>query len=522
MADYASYNSNYGPSMPSSQGPQGQQGASQQQNPQNFADQYRAPMWTPPPGSTQQPATGQQGQKQSVPLSQGQQTANASGSPVQSNGMIAQASTPAAPQQPQGQQPQGQQPQPQPAQSGQPPDPFTAMGGGFWTGQQWVPKDHPLAQQGQNQAPGQPPAQPTGAQPNPAQYSPYGPYPGRPDGTTYQPGQAPQYNFQPYQQTQFSPIAQTQAPQYQAGNISQFQAPDQSALSQQQSALIQQMMANPGWGSDAVNQMKAGQKDTALSMQQQQQGQLQQQAAGRGMLNSGFELGNERRLADTTQQNILGGYRDIDIANAQNTFQNQNAAANTAENALTGQANRATQFYGAGLSGQQAQQGNLQAQAASGQNAQSLALQQALGQFGVQQAQAGQQQNAFQNQFTAPNFNMQQFMSQQGLNQQGAASQLGAYQTDLGAFQNYQNNQNTNRQLDIQSQLGNAGIGVDQSKLAEQASEFGQNNQLNWAQLLNNMYMGRAGLGLDYTQLQNTAQNQMMQQIFGSMLGGGS
>lgn len=515
MADYASsYSSNYGPTMPSSQGPQGQQGASQQQNPQDFSQQYRAPLWSPPPGSTQQPTTGQQGQKQSVPLSQGMQTSNASGSPVQANGMIAPASAPA-----QGQpQSQGQTQQSQPTS----PDPFTAMGGGFWTGQQWVPKDHPLAQQNANQPqPGQAPAQPTGAQPNPAMYSPYGPYPGRPDGTTYQPGQAPQYNFQPYQQTQFNPIAQTQAPTYQAGNISQFQAPDQSALSQQQQALVQQMMANPGWGPDAVNQMKASQKDTALSMQQQQQQALQGAAVGRGMLNSGFELGNERRLADTTQQNILGSYRDIDIANAQNTFQNQATAANTAENALTGQANRATQFYGAGLSGQQAQQGNLQAQAASGQNATQLALQQALGQFGVQQAQAGQQQNAFQNQFTAPNFQMQQFLSQQGLNQQGAASKLGAYQTDLGAFQNYQNNQNTNRQLDIQSQLGNAGIGVDQQKLQEQASEFGQNNQLNWAQLLNNMYMGRAGLGMDYATLQNTAQNQMMQQLFGSMLGGG-
>jgi hypothetical protein len=27
----------------------------------------------------------------------------------------------------------------------QPPDPFQAMGGGHWTGQQWVPKNHPLA-----------------------------------------------------------------------------------------------------------------------------------------------------------------------------------------------------------------------------------------------------------------------------------------------------------------------------------------------------------------------------------------
>jgi hypothetical protein len=37
----------------------------------------------------------------------------------------------------------------------QPPDPFGAMGGGHWTGQQWVPKNHPLAaQQPEQSTPG--------------------------------------------------------------------------------------------------------------------------------------------------------------------------------------------------------------------------------------------------------------------------------------------------------------------------------------------------------------------------------
>lgn len=527
MADYASYSSQYGPTMPSSQGPQGQQGASQQQNPQDYTTQYRSSLWTPPPSSTQQPAAGQQGQKAQVPQSQGMQNA-ATGSPVTSNGMIAPGGAPSAQNAP----PAQTQGQPQ-SQSSTPAmwgvndvtngtlaiDP--ARG---WSNQQWADwynTNHPRQAAATPTAPqqGQQPAAPTGAQPNPALYSPYGPYPGRTDNTTYQPGQVPQYNFQPYQTNTFTPIQPMQMPTYQAGNITQFNAPDQSGLNGQQSALIQQLMSNPGWGADAVNQMKAGQKDSALAMQQQQQQQLQQAAAGRGMLNSGFELGNERRLGDATQQNILNAYRGIDVANAQNTFQNQLAAAQAAEQALTGQANRASQFYTTGLQGQQAQEALRQAQAQSGQNASQFALQQALANFGVQQAQAGENQQAFQNQFAAPAFQQQAFLAQQGLNQQGAQSGLAAYNSDINAWQQYQNNLNSQRQLDIQSQLGNAGIGVDQQRLQEQGREFNSNNQLNWAQLLNDMYMGRSNLGLNYAQLQNTAQNQMFAQLFGNMLG---
>lgn len=57
------------------------------------------------------------------------------------------------------------------------------------------------------------------------------------------------------------------------------------------------------------------------------------------------------------------------------------------------------------------------------------------------------------------------------------------------------------RQLAIQKALGEAGIGVDRSRIGEQGREFDMGNTLNWASLLNNMVMGRAGLGLDYANL---------------------
>jgi hypothetical protein len=51
----------------------------------------------------------------------------------------------------------------------QPPDPFAAQGGGHWTGQQWVPKDHPLAQQQPGQTPGTIGATPGAAPPAPGE-----------------------------------------------------------------------------------------------------------------------------------------------------------------------------------------------------------------------------------------------------------------------------------------------------------------------------------------------------------------
>lgn len=72
----------------------------------------------------------------------------------------------------------------------QPPDPFGAMGGGHWTGQQWVPKDHPLAQQN----PGGGTGTPGGGTAPPAQPGPGEPpttAPGVPQRPSPAPNQAP-------------------------------------------------------------------------------------------------------------------------------------------------------------------------------------------------------------------------------------------------------------------------------------------------------------------------------------------
>lgn len=86
-------------------------------------------------------------------------------------------------------------------QQQQPPDPFQAQGGGHWTGAQWVPKNHPLAQQQPGQTPG------TGSNPNAP------PPPAAGEGPTTAPG-VPQ---RPSAMPPSPPPANTPAPQIALG-----------------------------------------------------------------------------------------------------------------------------------------------------------------------------------------------------------------------------------------------------------------------------------------------------------------
>jgi hypothetical protein len=488
---------------PYAQGSQGVQGATQTAAPEISAQQYRAPLQTSAPSSVGQ-APNQR--SSTVPRQQQQLDTQAQanpGSPVLPDGtinpnagMTAAASTGTRNQAPPLQDASAQQ---------TPADPFAAMGGGFWTGQQWVPKNHPLAQQG---AAGQP-AAPTGAQPNPALYSPYGPYPGRSDGTVYQPGQLPQYNFANYQTTQFN--QQAPAP-YQAGQLSQFQAPNLSPQEQAQWQAIQHVLNNPGLGD--TTGLKEQQKELALQMQQDALSQNANRAAASGRSGfGGVASANARRIGDATQGQILGSYRDIDIANAERANADRLAAAGMAESAITGRANRAQDFYRTGLTGQLAQEDLYQ-----------QAFQSALAgsEFNANQQarQADENARAFEAQFKAPQFNLETQLKQEALNQAGAASGLDAYNTDLAAFNSWRDDLARNRQLDLQGQLGNRGLDIDESRLAQQGNQFDRSLQLDWANAMNNMYMGRAGLGLNYAQLQQNGQNQL-QNFYSQILNGG-
>lgn len=494
---------------PTSQGAQGQQGASGVPKPNIAAQQYRAPQWKPAPGSTGQNLP----QQRQGPQQQDQLHANPS-TPVMADGTInpgagsmGQAMTGPSPQRNTAPPLQDQSAQTQQAPQPTSPDPFQAMGGGFWTGQQWVPRNHPLAQTGQN--PTQPGAPPTGAQPNPALYSPYGPYPGRPEGTVYQPGQLPQFNFTDYQTAQFNQNAP--AP-YNPGQVSQFNAPNLSPQEAAQWQAIQHVLNNPGLGD--TSGLKEQQKEAALRMQQDALSQNANRAAASGRSGfGGVASANARRIGDATQGNILGAYRDIDIANQERANADRLAAAGMAESAIAGRAGRAQDFYRTGLAGQLAQEDlNLQGFNSRMQGAEFEANQQA--------RQADENARGFEAQFKGPQFMLESMLQQEGLNQAGAQSGLDAYNTDLAAFNAWRDDLSRNRQLDLQGQLGNRGLDIDESRLAQQGSQFDRGLQLDWANLMNNAYMGRAGLGLNYAQLQQQGQNSM-QSLLAQILGGG-
>ncbi len=501
----ATYGSNY----PSAQGTQGYQGSTQTPSPDaNYADALRRTSWSPAPSSTSSPSPYGSGSQTSGSGTQTQQQDYNSyqNSPVTPSGGVNYQQTqrwsqPAA--SPTGASSGGTASaaaslsggmQSPPVPQGQ-TDPFAAMGGGVWTGQGWIPRNHPEAApylQGQ---------QPGGA-PGGAPYSPYGPYPARPDGTIYQPGQMPNFSFQGYQPTQFN----TQAPgAYMPGQLSQWAGgPNMAGMEGQQDALMSQMLSSGGsMNPQLVAQMKERQKQDALAMQSQLGSQMNMRDAAAGRLSGGANLASQRNLGQDTMGQILSGYRDTDIAAGSQNWQDQLQALQASEGLAQGRFGRANQGWQNTFQGQMAQEGlNQQGNDNLFRNAQFDLSRQGM--------QAGENQFAFGAQFEPANFQRDSFLAQQGLNQQGANSAAGAYGQDLDAF--FQNRSGDLQATGLANQLalGQGGLAMDQRRLDSQEGMFDRSLQLDWANALNNMQMGRYGLGLNYAQLQQEAQNRMI------------
>jgi hypothetical protein len=445
------YSSPYG--TPQSQGPQGQQGASQQPTPDSIYNPQRSPMWKPAPSSTSQASTSQTGSQNLYDYARTSQAA--SGSPVTANGQIA-------------------PPAPSGGQTGSTGASSPAQG----SASSAEPKPEGMSDQdwvnfqARYRQPAQQPQQIdqggyTGntGRPQGPQYSPYGPYPNRPQNTTYQPGQLAPQTFNPYQATQFNP----------------YQQMDFSGIQGQQNQLLSQVLSNPVFSDQVVQQMKAKQRESAMAMAGQQQQMAAQDAASRGTNLDSQYNNTQNAIQGGMRENVLGAYRDIDINAANSNRQGQLAALGAAEQVMSGQLGRHQNQFSMGMAGQS--------------------------------AQAGENQFAHNAQFGPAQYALQAFAAQQGANQAGAGSALDSHKTDLGAFFDWQNNQNQKDQLALQGELGRAGIGVDNRRLDQDAQQFGANNKLNWAQLMNDMQMGRYGLGLDYAKLQQQGQSDFFRSL---------
>ncbi len=125
-----------------------------------------------------------------------------------------------------------------------------------------------------------------------------------------------------------------------------YEGPNLSQTDAQQVALLSSLLANPySLSPDIVNAMKGQQQEQATQMEAQLRGRLGQDVASRGGFGGGYQQATERRMGQDTISNLLGGYRQIDIAKAQQDKQDLLNALGMAENVSGGLSNRALETY---------------------------------------------------------------------------------------------------------------------------------------------------------------------------------
>lgn len=166
--------------------------------------------------------------------------------------------------------------------------------------------------------------------------------------------------------------------------ISQFQPPSNPMLDSQQLSMVQRMLSTPETMTpEAVAALKAKQMETAMALQSQQLRGIQGNAAARGVTGGGNQFAQSNVVRNQTGQNILGAYRDIDLAKLEQDRLDQVQALDVANQFQNSQLNRAATGYQTQLQGQTAREAVRSDAANSGQRAQQLGLQWLLGSQGI-------------------------------------------------------------------------------------------------------------------------------------------
>ena len=286
-----------------------------------------------------------------------------------------------------------------------------------------------------------------------------------------------------YQQVNYDPNIT-----YRPGQVSQFQAPDQSALNQLQGTTVQQMLANPTLSDQVLAQMREQHKDTVLSLGEQLGQQAAQRAAAQGRFGGGHYGSTLGDIQRSMAGDITKGYRDLNVRAADINRQAQERALAASENVLSGQMNRGIAGYQAGLGGQMAQEGLYQQGAESLRGAELLRAQehqrafqnQLLNQQWLregQQLQAGEDRYAFGTEQQAAQDAYQRYLSGEQLQQQRAQMELQRYQT-------WADQQARQQQMAIQMYLGRGGLAMNQDQLAlQRLQEQRLGNQWQWENL---------------------------------------
>jgi hypothetical protein len=220
---------------------------------------------------------------------------------------------------------QQQAPAPQPLQAG--------------PGVGWVPQDHPMY-----------------GQPGYVGYVP----PAQQQPAAGAAGQTPQswgppvtpWRQGPGDQTGQSPTLRTEA-YHQPSQITQFGGSYNSGLEEFTENALRQAIA--GGGGLPVEQLKGRARDDAFAMRGDNISSLQDAMAARGRQLGGWGAGQERNIRADTTSDILGKYRDVDIADAQSRLDNQYKGIELGNTYLQGQSGRRESDYKTGLEGQLAQ-----------------------------------------------------------------------------------------------------------------------------------------------------------------------
>jgi hypothetical protein len=425
-------------------------------------------------------------------------------------------------------------------------DPF--QGQGVWTGQQWVPANHPLAQgQGggtQPQAPAntqaipvdhrtyQPPGggsaeaffnslqpgtpvterpgyvwqhngsswtmSPAGAAGDtgggasqPPAFNPYPGYaaaPPQPGNSTYYADDLGNDPFSQYLGTQFNvdlPDA------YKAGDITQWGGFDEGPEGQQMRALLQQILANPHTMNDqAVAGLKNAQKETADALRTQGLSQASSAAAASGRYGSGTAAQDTSAVQSDFGSKVLDAYRGIDIQKLIQDREDESNALQLGDTLQQSRFGRESEGFQNTLEGERLREQAAQAAAASGLDVSRL-------DFDVQDAQAGDNRYVADSAFAAQQAAVKRALDQAGINQAAADSGFknwglnsdnwnAGQDRNLAVYNADADRVVQNRQIGVTEKLGEGGLALDRDKLSESGRQFDKGYNLDYLNFLLN------------------------------------
>lgn len=154
----------------------------------------------------------------------------------------------------------------------------------------------------------------------------------------------------------------TLAAAHAANPITQFQGPDLGGVDDATEAHITALLNNPYSLSDTtVHQLKNREKEAAVSVADQLRGANAVDVAGRGFsAQGGMRAGADALVDAGLIDSLINSNREIDLAKAATDRSDLLNVLDASEGFQTGRVGRATNIYGAQLSGEQAREGQRQ------------------------------------------------------------------------------------------------------------------------------------------------------------------